>query len=92
MNNHIVQIIYGTPHILKLIEDRFVGIQNFNEEIIQGINILNYMGNPVTEDVLECYNSLATPETEAITGKWIPHSGWQLCLPLRVLYLDKSLN
>jgi len=81
MDSRIVQIIYGLPDLLRSQRDNWVRIYNFENDVIKGINILNYQGTAVTEDVLNAYNSDLSLDTRAQTGAWIPGQGWTIVNP-----------
>jgi len=76
MNGKIVQILYGLPNLLEQEQDKFKGYNDFKLDIIGGLNILNYQGDVVTNDVLAAFNSDFHPESEVVTGTWTKGKGW----------------
>ncbi len=76
MNSKIVQIMYGFPDLLRQEQAKFKGYQDFELDIIGALNILNYQGDIVTDDVLQTFNSDFDPESEIVTGTWNKGKGW----------------
>lgn len=78
MDGSIVQLTYGTPHLLRSIKNKFKNVRDFETEVIDSINILHHKGNPVTEDVLYAYNNMLSFEYWAVTGKYDKNVGWKI--------------
>lgn len=76
MRGQMIQVIYGTPDLLKRIEGNFK-VSDFERDVIGGINVVtDFQGNPVDNYVLNEINKFSHPDISLITGKWTPDDGW----------------